>query len=84
MRKVKAKNMTKKEILDLLNTPESELEIGVKYEGKTMFGLYEVKTSEGGWWKRVVYITTQHELDRLVNVCNQNPNTMNLLGFKRT
>lgn len=72
--------MTREEKLQLLKTPISNLEIGIKYDGKTLYGFYEIQSSSDEWHKEVVIINSQEELNKLVNVCNKN-NRMNLLGF---
>lgn len=72
----------KQEISELLNTPEAELLIGIKYENEPLYAFYEVLDSNNQWWKQVVTINSQEELNKLINVCNAQ-STMNLLGFKK-
>ena len=53
-----------------------------KFEGKRLIGTYEVLDSGGDWHRQDVLIESQNEFNKLINICNQYPNTMNLIDIK--
>ena len=52
-----------------------------KYSGKRLVAIYEVKSSENNWYMQKVYIESQKEFNDLINVCNKNMETMNLVDI---
>lgn len=74
--------MTIEEKIKLLNLPNNEWDISIKFKNEPLYALYEVKASDDTWHKNVVYIDEFEQYDNLIQGCKCFADTMNLIGFR--